>query len=86
MIDKQEALKRFTEWIDGNRSGNLIVFRPPVPGAVDLFVEETIKLHEMDDKQRAAIITVFGLFDAQRAELFRDKSGNPDRIKVTRKA
>jgi len=79
-----EAPGILEDFLRSNRSGNIMFFSPPRSDVFDCFVEETVKLHEMADDERAACLAVFDAFSAQRVEMFRDKQGNPDRIKVTR--
>jgi len=84
MYSKRETLERVIKWLEGPRVGNMKIFHPPAANMYDYFIEETIKLHEMNDEQRAAVCAVFDLFEARRVEMFSDKTGKPDRIKITR--
>jgi len=84
MKPMSEALGILEDFLKSNRSGNIMFFKPPGSNVFDCFVEETVKLHEMSEEERSDCIAVFDDFSAQRVEMFRNKQGNPDRIKVTR--
>jgi len=73
------------EWYDDDCVGNIIVFRAPRSQNVDIVGEQTIKLREMDKETRETVWLVFDLLDAERIELYKDKDGRPDRVKVVRR-
>lgn len=82
-LDKTVSAIR--EWFDEGCVGNLVVFRAPKSQMLDMIGEQTIKLREMDDQTREAVFTVFDLLDSEKIELFRDKDGRPDRVRVIRR-
>lgn len=72
-------------WYDDDCVGNIVVFRAPRSQNVDVVGEQTIKLREMDKETRETVWRVFDLLDAERIELYKDKDGRPDRVKVVRR-
>jgi hypothetical protein len=73
------------QWHNNDCVGNLTIFRAPRSEMVDVVGEQVIKLREMDQEAHDAVCKVFDLFDSERVELFRDKEGYPDRIKIIRR-
>jgi len=85
MKTRQEAHAALDKWIDDDIVGNLIYFRAPHSDVVDCVTEQTIKVREMGSKARDAFIALVDQFpDATRGEFYKNKDGNPDRIKIVR--
>jgi hypothetical protein len=85
MMTRKEAVEHFCQWFDDGCIGNVFYFRSPRAAHVDSVVEETVKLKEFDMATRDAVERVFDLLDAEKMEFFRNRDGNPDRVKFTRR-
>ena len=81
----EQGLESIRSWYRDECVGNLVIFRAPRSQNIDIVGEQTVKLREMDKETQAAVWKVFDLFDSERVELFRDKDGRPDRVKVIRR-
>ena len=84
MKSRDEAHAILDQWIDNDCVGNLVIFHPPHSEGVDCIVEKTIKYREMRPEQRAIFSEFIRVFDCARGEFWRDKDGNPDRVKIYR--
>ena len=84
MMTIAEAHKALDRWYADGCVGNLYFFRQIGEHKVCSFVEQTIKLTEMTDDQKAAVLGTFLAIDFQKAELLRNRAGSPDRIKIVR--
>ena len=73
------------QWHSGGCVGNLTIFKAPRTDMMDAVGEQVIKLREMDQEARDAVSRVFDLFESERVELYRDKDGYPDRVKIIRR-
>jgi hypothetical protein len=85
MKTKEEVHKIVDEWLDSDMVGNLILYRSPHSDGAECILEQVVKMREMKATTQAA----FGMFmddlGVERGEVVRDKDGNPDRIKLTRR-
>ena len=79
------ALKLISSWYSEGCVGNLVVFKAPRSQNVDIVGEQTIKLRELDRETQEVVRKLFDLVDSEKIELFRDKDGLPDRIRVVRR-
>ena len=79
------ALKLISRWHGEGCVGNLVVFRAPRSQNVDIVGEQTIKMRELDRETQETIRNLFSLVDSEKIELFRDKDGIPDRIRIVRR-
>lgn len=85
MKSLQEVHKDIADWHADDCVGNLTIFKAPRSDKMDIICEQVIKLREMDRETQNAVRVLFDLVDSERVELFRDKNGYPDRIKVIRR-
>jgi len=73
------------KWWEAGNVGNLIIYRAPNAEHAETIIEKVVKRREMDPGTAAA----FGIFmddlNIERGEVVRDKDGNPDRVKLTRR-
>lgn len=83
MMTFEETVRKLKIW-HKDCVGYAILYSPPRMSTIDGFIEETVKLHEMEDWEREAVLKIFDVFEFEKAELFRDKEGNPDRVKISR--
>ena len=79
------TLKLISRWHSEGCVGNLVIFRAPRSQNVDVVGEQTIKLRELDRETQETVHKLFSLVDSEKIELFRDKDGLPDRIRVVRR-
>lgn len=84
-MTRDEAIRCFCQWFDDGCVGNLVMFRSPRSSHVDCVIEETIKLREFAKEDQKLVLSVFDILDSEKVEMFRDKFGNPDRVKVIRR-
>lgn len=85
MKTKANAAAEFQRWIDSGRIGNLIVYHPPGSDMCDFIEEVVIKVREMPPDVAASFLTFMDALNIERGEVFRDKDGRPDRVKLTRR-
>jgi hypothetical protein len=85
MMTRSEAIKCFEKWFDDGCVGNLTYFRSPRAASVDAVIEETIKLREFSDDDRRKVEDVFNVLSSEKVEMYRDRDGYPDRVKVVRR-
>jgi hypothetical protein len=85
MKTREEVHEIVDEWMDSEMVGNLILYRSPHSEGAECILEQVVKLREMKPTTRAS----FGMFmddlGIERGEVVRDKDGNPDRVKLTRR-
>ena len=81
----EQILDSVRRWHADDCVGNVTLFRAPRSQNMDMIGEQTIKLREMDEEVKTAVRKVFSLLDAEKIEMFRDKDGYPDRVKVMRR-
>ena len=81
----EETHEILDEWFGDGLVGNLIIYRAPNSQGVEAIIEQVVKCREMEPTTLAA----FGMFmddlGIERGEVVRDKDGNPDRVKLTRR-
>jgi len=85
MKTRDECVDALTKWWVNDTVGNIIFYRAPGARYGDAILEQVIKAREMEPHIRAAFEMLMDELGIERAEMFRDKDGKPDRIKVTRK-
>ncbi len=85
MSSIDSAHDKLTRWFDGGCVGNLFFHRSHFSDDVGCFIEETVKLHEMGERDRKSILDTFGTMSFERAEVFTNKDRNLDRVKFTRR-
>ena len=86
MMTRDEGVKALTDWFDDGCVGNITFFRSPFNRSMDAVIEETIKLREMDNDTEDVVRSVFHRLDSEKVTLYKDKHGQPDRVKVIRRA
>lgn len=84
MKTKDDAHATLDEWFESGCVGNLIFYRAPRANMVDAIVEQVVKTHEMSAETRRHFEKFMDLMDIQKGEVFRDREGRPDRVKLTR--
>lgn len=85
MKNIQETHDEIDAWHKDGAVGNLTLFSAPRSHNFDIICEEVIKLREMDRETKAAVTKVFDLFQSEKVEMFLDKNGYPDRVKIVRR-
>lgn len=73
------------KWWEAGSVGNLIIYRAPNSSYADCIIEKVVKVREMDPTTAAALKMFMDDLDIERGEIVRDKDGNPDRVKLTRR-
>lgn len=81
----EKTVSAINDWFNDGCVGSLTLFRAPKSRMLDMIGEQTIKLREMDEETRDAVFKLFDLLDSEKIELFRDKDGYPDRVRVIRR-
>ena len=85
MKDLKQIHDTVDKWWEAGDVGNLIIYRAPKSDHAECIIEKVVKTREMEPTTRAA----FGIFmddlGIERGEIVRDKDGNPDRVKLTRR-
>jgi hypothetical protein len=82
---KAEAHDVFDEWLESGMCGNVIFYHAPKSDGVEAIIEQVVKVREMKPTTRAAFRLFMDDLMVERGEVVRDKDGNPDRIKLTRR-
>lgn len=85
MKTKAEMIECLNEWWANDTVGNIIFYRAPGAKTGDAILEQVIKAREMKPTIRAAFEMLMEELGIERAEMYRDSRGNPDRIKITRR-
>ena len=85
MKTRAEVHKVVDKWWDKDMVGNLIIYRAPHTNEAECIVEMVIKKREMPIEVQAAFEMFMDELGVERGEVVRDKDGNPDRVKLTRK-
>lgn len=73
------------EWFGDDMVGNLILYRAPNSQGAECIIEQVVKCREMEPTTRAALGMFMDNLGIERGEVVRDKDGNPDRVKLTRR-
>jgi len=84
MKSKEEILELVNKWWVTDTVGNIIAYRSPGAAYGDVILEQVVKGREMKPEVRAAFEYVMDELQIERGEMFRNKNGEPDRIKITR--
>ena len=85
MKTKQEVHNLVDQWWDDGIVGTLWIYRAPGASVADCVLEEVVKAREMEPHVRVAFECLMDGLGAERGEIFRDKNGDPDRVKITRR-
>ena len=85
MKTEDQAVESFRKWYRNNTVGLLTFYHAPNAVEVECIVEQVIKAREMQPQVRAAFEMLMDELDIERGEVFRDKNGKPDRVKLTRR-
>jgi hypothetical protein len=80
----EQAKECLEEWFHDGAVGNIIFYHSPGSGFVDVLVERVVKCREMPPDVNEAFCSFMDRLGVERGEVFRNKEGRPDRIKVTR--
>ena len=80
----EQAKKCLEDWFNDGAVGNIIFYHSPGSGFVEVLVERVVKCREMDGVVKRAFEMFMDELGVERGEVFRNKEGKPDRIKVTR--
>ena len=78
----EDTLKAVGGWLNSLAVGSLLIHKGPRQDVV-ILAEETIKMANLDDKDRNAVTCLLAAHDAFKVDVITGKDG-PDRIKVTR--
>ena len=85
MKTKEELHDLIDKWWDEEIVGTLRIFRAPGAEVVDCVLEEVIKRREMEPHVKVAFDCLMDETGAERGEFARNKSGDPDRVKIARR-
>ena len=85
MKSKDEMHKCLDEWWGNDTTGNIIFYRSPGAKLGDAILEEVVKGREMKPEVQAAFEYIMDELKIERGEMFRNKQGEADRIKITRR-
>lgn len=85
MKTKEELHAIVEHWWDMGIVGTLRIFRAPGAEVADCVLEEVIKTREMEPHVRVAFECLMDELGAERGEIFRNKNGEPDRVKIARR-
>ena len=85
MKSREEMHLALDDWWGNDTVGNIIMYRAPGAKFGDVILEHVVKLREMKPEVRAAVEFIMDELGIERGELFRNKQGEPDRIKITRR-
>jgi hypothetical protein len=85
MKTKQEVHDVVDKWWDEGIVGTLMIYRAPGSSVADCILEEVVKAREMEAHVQVAFECLMDGLGAERGEIFRDKNGEPDRVKITRR-
>lgn len=84
MKTKQEVHDAVDRWWDEGIVGTLRIYRAPGASVADCVLEEVVKAREMEAHVKVSFDTLMNELGIERGELFRNKDGNPDRVKLAR--
>lgn len=82
-MNVKEAEKALGDWYSKGCIGNIIFHKMPDKADIGCFVEQVIKVREMDGKTRTLVNDIHTTLSFDKAEIFL-KDGSPDRVKITR--
>jgi hypothetical protein len=85
MKTKAEIHAVVDKWWDQNIVGNLILYRAPHTNEAEAIIEQVVKKREMSIEIQAAFEMFMDELGIERGEIVRDKNGNPDRVKLTKR-
>jgi hypothetical protein len=85
MKTKSQTIGCFTKWFENNTVGNMVIYHAPNSSECEVIIEQVVKAREMKPEVRAAFEFLMDELGIERGEVFRDKDGKPDRIKLTRR-
>ena len=85
MKTKEEVHDVIDEWWEAGIVGNLILYRAPGAQVAECILEEVIKAREMEAHVKVALECLMDETGAERGEFFRNKNGEPDRVKIARR-
>jgi len=85
MKDLKQIHDTVDKWWEAGSVGNLIIYRAPNSEHAECIIEKVIKTREMQPTTAAALGIFMDDLGIERGEIVRDKDGNPDRVKLTRR-
>ena len=85
MKSLEEMHEALQKWFVTNTVGNVIFYRSPGSKFGDVILEQVVKGREMKPEVQAAFEFLMDELKIERGEMFRNKQGEPDRIKITRR-
>ena len=85
MKTKSEMIELLNTWWVNDTVGNFIAYRAPGAKQGDVILEQVVKAREMKPHVKAAFELLMDELQIERAEMYRDNHGRPDRVKVTRR-
>lgn len=84
MKSLQDCKEFLHKWKKGNNVGTLLFYSWPGSDGFEIIEERVVKVREMDEDTAAAFVFFMESLGVERGEVFRDKKGAPDRIKLVR--
>lgn len=85
MKTETELVDAIRTWFRNDTVGNFIAYHAPGAKTGDVILEQVVKAREMKPHIRAAFEMLMDELHIERAEMYRDNQGRPDRIKLTRR-
>jgi len=85
MKTRKQLHATLDKWWEAKNVGNLIIYRAPNSDQAECIIEKVVKTREMQPTTAAAFGMWMDDLGVERGEVVRDKDGNPDRVKLTRR-
>ena len=85
MKTREQLHATLDKWWEAKNVGNLIIYRAPNSDQAECIIEKVVKTREMPATTAAAFEMFMDDLGVERGEVVRDKDGNPDRVKLTRR-
>ena len=85
MKTREQLHATLDKWWEAKAVGNLIIYRAPNSEQAECIIEKVVKAREMQPTTRAAFEMLMDDLGVERGEMVRNKDGEPDRVKLTRR-
>ena len=85
MKTKEEVHDLIDRWWDDDIVGTLLLYRAPGAEVVECILEEVVKAREMEAHVKVAFDCLMDELGIERGEIRRNKAGDPDLVKLTRR-
>jgi len=81
----EEVKQMIEDWHGSDRVGTFMAYRYPGAQQIEVIEERVVKAAEMPPNVRQAFEVFMDYYRIEKGEVFRNKSGRPDRVKFTRR-